>query len=93
MEGTATSGKPGPKCPTCGEPMPAIEVLSVGGIQGKPVRWSCGRDGLEATAVHPVQMAHLHVGDEDTENGQGRIVKLEMLGAELMVFREPVRVR
>jgi hypothetical protein len=73
--------------------MPAIEVLSVGGIQGKPVRWSCKRDGIEASTVHPVQMAHLHVGDEDTENGQGRILKLEMLGAELIVFRELVRAR
>ena len=93
MEGTATPGKPGPKCPTCGEPMPATEVLSVGGIQGKPVRWSCSPDGVEASAVHPVQMAHLHVSDEDTGNGQGRILKLEMLGAELIVFREPVRAR
>lgn len=93
MEGTATARKSGPRCPTCGEPMAAIEVLSVGGIQGKPVRWRCERDGIEASAVHPVQMAHLHVGDEDPQNGQGRIVKLEMLGAELMVFRELVRAR
>jgi hypothetical protein len=91
MEGTATPGKPGPRCPTCREPMAATEVLSVGGIQGKPVRWTCGRDGIEASAVHPVQMAHLHVGDVDTENGQGRILQLEMLGAELIVFRELVR--
>jgi len=35
-------------------------------------------------------MAQLHVGDEDAQNGQGRIVKLEMLGAELIVFCELV---
>lgn len=93
MEGKAMPGRPGPRCPSCGEPMPATEVLSVGGIQDKPVRWSCRADGIEASAVHPVQIAHLRVGDDDAQHGQGRIVKLEMLGAELMVFRELVRAR
>jgi hypothetical protein len=93
MEGSATQGKPGPKCPACGEPKSAIEVLSVGGIQGKPVSWSCERDGVEAAAVHPVHMAHLHVCDEKTPERPGRIVKLVMLGAELMVFRELVWAR
>jgi hypothetical protein len=80
-----------PTCPKCDQPMRAAEVISLAGVQEKAVRWRCERDGTEAGAVHPVQISHLHVGDEQDEGGhRARIVKLEMQGAELLVFREPV---
>jgi hypothetical protein len=42
--------------------------------------------------VHPVQLAHLHLGDEAEEGGRRtRIIKLEMQGAELLVFRRAVQ--
>jgi len=81
-----------PLCPTCGRAMHVTEVLSAAGVQGKPVRWRCSEDDIEASPAHPVQIAHLHVGDEEVRRGRtGRIVKLEMMGAELVVFSQLVR--
>lgn len=78
-----------PICPKCEKPMAAHEIVSIAGIQNKAVSWRCADDEVEAGAVHPVQISHLHVGDESDEEGRRtRIVKLEMQGAELLVFRE-----
>ncbi|HZU15585.1 MAG TPA: hypothetical protein VFD01_03120 [Candidatus Dormibacteraeota bacterium] len=81
-----------PLCPGCGRAMSVAEVLSTAGLRGKPVRWRCAEDDIEASAAHPVQIAHLHVGDQEVRGGRtGRIVKLEMKGAELVVFSQLVR--
>ena len=69
--------------------MPAQHLVSLAGIEDKEVSWHCERDDVEVGAVHPVQISHLHVGAEQEQDGrQTRIIKLEMQGAELMVFRQ-----
>jgi hypothetical protein len=78
-----------PICPVCESPMSADEVVSMAGIQDKAVSWRCERDDVQAGAVHPVQISHLKVGSEDEHDRQRtRIIKLEMQGAELLVFRQ-----
>ncbi len=78
-----------PICPLCGDQMAAERVVSLPGIEDKEVSWRCDRDDVEVGAVHPVQISHLQVGTEQEQGGrQTRIIKLEMLGAELMVFRQ-----
>jgi hypothetical protein len=80
-----------PTCPLCNTPMSADEVVSLAGIQEKEVSWRCERDGVQVGAVHPVQISHLTVGSEDLQCGRRtRIIKLEMQGAELLVFRQPL---
>ena len=80
-----------PICPKCGSPMRVDEVISLAGVQEKEVRWRCVDDDVEAGPVHPVQMSFFHVGDESEQRGRRtRIIKLEMQGAELLVFREGV---
>jgi hypothetical protein len=80
-----------PICPKCGAPMTASRVISLAGVQDKEVSWRCDDDDIEAGAVHPVQISHFHVGDVTQEGGRRtRIIKLEMQGAELLVFREGV---
>jgi hypothetical protein len=72
--------------------MAAERVVSLAGIENKEVSWRCERDDVEVDAVHPVQISHLKVGTEQQQGGrQTRIIKLEMQGAELMVFRQSVR--
>lgn len=78
-----------PICPLCGDQMPAQHLVSLAGIEDKEVSWRCERDDVEVGAVHPVQISHLHVGTEQEQDGRHtRIIKLEMQGAELMVFRQ-----
>jgi hypothetical protein len=79
-----------PICPICHQPMAAEQLLSIAGIQNKEVGWYCRQDEIRAGAVHPVQISHLHVGDEENheDGGRTRILKLEMQGGELMVFRQ-----
>ena len=80
-----------PTCPRCDQPMAVAQTMSVPGIQDKAVKWRCDRDAVEVGGVHPVQLAHLHLGDEAEEDGRRtRIIKLEMEGAELLVFRQSV---
>lgn len=80
-----------PVCPKCGTPMEADQVISLAGLQEKEVSWRCDRDDVHVGAVHPVQMSHFHIGDETEQSGRRmRIIKLEMEGAELLVFREGV---
>lgn len=80
-----------PTCPRCAQPMAADRLITIGGITDKPVHWHCPHDLVEAEAVHPVQMVHLHVGDEENHDGQSsRIIHLDMIGAELMVYREVI---
>jgi hypothetical protein len=80
-----------PICPLCNSPMPADRVVSLAGVQEKEVSWRCERDGVQVGAVHPVQISHLRVGSEDEQGGRRtRIIKLEMQGAELLVFRQPL---
>jgi hypothetical protein len=64
--------------------------VSIGGIRDKPVHSRCSQDPVEAEVVHPVQMVHLHVGQEEREGRMSRIIHLDMVGAELMVYREVV---
>jgi hypothetical protein len=60
-------------------------------VEDKPIHWHCRRDPVEAEAVHPVQMVHLHVGQEEDHDGKlSRIIHLGMIGAELMVYREAI---
>jgi hypothetical protein len=81
-----------PTCPRCDQPMAVAQTMSVPGIQDKAIRWRCDRDAVEVGGVHPVQLAHLHLGDEAEEGGRRtRIIKLEMQGAELLVFRRAVQ--
>jgi hypothetical protein len=81
-----------PTCPECGNQMVVAEEISVAGVQNKAVRWRCADHEIEVVAAHPVQMPHLHIGDEDERDGRRtQIVKLEMIGAELMVFRQLLR--
>lgn len=83
-----------PTCPECEEPMSPLEVVSVGGVENKVVRWRCDADEVEAGLAHPVQLAHLHVGDELQEGGRLlRIARLEIIGAELVVFRQVLQGR
>lgn len=78
-----------PICPICDRPMNADQVVSMAGIQDKEVSWRCDRDDVVVGAVHPVQISHLKVGSEDESGAQRtRIIKLEMQGAELLVFRQ-----
>ncbi|GLY70970.1 hypothetical protein [Amycolatopsis taiwanensis] len=71
--------------------MTADRRISIGGITDKPVHWHCASDPVEAEAVHPVQMVHLHVGAEEDHDGKSfRIIHLDMIGAELMVYREVI---
>lgn len=80
-----------PTCPKCTQPMTADRRITVGGITDKPVHWHCPDDPVEAEAVHPVQMVHLHVGAEEKHQGKSlRIIHLDMIGAELMVYREVI---
>jgi hypothetical protein len=80
-----------PICPKCGTEMKADQVISLAGVQDKEVSWRCDDDDVEAGAVHPVQMSFFHIGDETEQGGRHmRIIKLEMQGAELLVFREAV---
>ncbi len=78
-----------PTCPKCSQPMEPAQVISVAGIRDKAVSWRCPGDRVEATAVHPVQMAHLHLGQESEIGGQrARLIHMDMTGAELILFRE-----
>jgi hypothetical protein len=71
--------------------MPADQIVSLAGVQNKEVSWRCDHDDIQVGAVHPVQISHFHVGDETDQGGRRmRIIKLEMQGAELLVFREGV---
>ncbi|MFD7440079.1 hypothetical protein [Streptomyces sp. NPDC059909] len=71
--------------------MEADRHISVGGLRDKPIHWKCPDDAIEAEAVHPVQMVHLRLGQEEVHAGRlTRIVALDMVGAELMVYREAV---
>lgn len=80
-----------PICPKCSTPMAADQVMSLAGVQDKEVSWRCAQDDVHVGAVHPVQISHFHVGDETELRGRRmRIIKLEMQGAELLVFREGV---
>lgn len=80
-----------PSCPKCSQPMAAAEVISIAGIRDKAVSWRCTGDRIEATAVHPVQMAHLHLGQEEESGGRRtRLIHMDMTGAELILFREVV---
>lgn len=77
-----------PICPTCHQGMAVAEQISVAGVTNKAVSWRCAIDAMEATAVHPVQYPHLKVGSQEETSGRcSRIVKLEMQGAELLVYR------
>jgi len=87
-----------PICPLCNRPMPPDRVISLAGIQDKVVSWRCEPDDVQAGAVHPVQISHLKIGtEEDVAGRRTRIIKLEMEGAELLVFRQgldpPTRAR
>jgi hypothetical protein len=78
-----------PICPVCDSPMSVDRVVSMAGIQDKEVSWRCDRDDVHVGAVHPVQISHLKVGGEEEQGGRRtRIIKLEMQGAELLVFRQ-----
>lgn len=78
-----------PVCPFCDSPMSVDQVVSLAGIQDKAVSWRCERDHVQVGAVHPVQISHLKVGSEEERAGRRtRIIKLEMEGAELLVFRQ-----
>lgn len=80
-----------PSCPKCGTPMQPDKRITIGGVRDKPVHWRCAREPVEAEAVHPVQMVHLHVGQREERDGRAsRIIQMDMLGAELMVYREVV---
>lgn len=72
-------------CPNCGEPMvmddsttnDALKVLH------------CQRNHTEAEARHPVQYPYIAIGQEDERQGlQRRVIKKEIIGAELYVFYE-----
>jgi hypothetical protein len=83
-----------PTCPNCEQPMSPLQVVSMGGVTNKVISWRCDADGVEAGLAHPVQLAHLHVGDELEESGRRlRIAKLEIIGAELVVFRQVLKER
>lgn len=79
-----------PNCPRCSIAMTAAQVISLAGIHNKVVSWRCQRDGIEAAAVHPVQIAHMHVGQEEEKPAgrRTRLIHMEMTGAELILFRE-----
>jgi len=78
-----------PICPLCNRPMLPDRVISLAGIQEKEVSWRCERDDVHVGAVHPVQISHLKIGrEEDAAGRRTRIIKLEMEGAELLVFRQ-----
>lgn len=80
-----------PRCPICDTPMRVARSVSVAGVRDKPVSWRCHADDVEAGAVHPVQIGHLRVGDEERDGARMlRVVHLEMQGAELLVFRQAV---
>jgi hypothetical protein len=65
--------------------------ISIGGVRDKPVHWRCAQEPVEAEAVHPVQIVHLRVGQQEERDGQvSRIIQMDMVGAELMVYREVV---
>lgn len=81
-----------PTCPVCHTPMSVSKVISLPGIENKPVGWHCEEDDVDAVPVHPVQISHLPVGSEEEEGGRRtRVIELEMQGAELLVFRQGVR--
>lgn len=78
-----------PQCPECEEPMSPLQVVSMAGVENKVVSWRCDAHAVEAGLAHPVQLAHLRVGDELEEGGRRlKIAKLEIIGAELVVFRQ-----
>ena len=80
-----------PICPKCSQPMAPDRVVSIAGIRDKAVSWQCPGDHIEAVAVHPVQMAHLHIGQEEEDGGRlTRLIHMDMVGAELILFREIV---
>jgi hypothetical protein len=69
--------------------MAPLQTVSMGGVQNKVITWRCQADAIEAGLAHPVQLAHLHVGDEFDEGSRRvKISKLEIVGAELVVFRQ-----
>ena len=83
-----------PICPECEQPMSPLQVVSLAGVQNKVVSWRCDAHDVEAGLAHPVQLAHLHVGDELEDSGRWtRIAKLEIIGAELVVFRQVLEER
>lgn len=78
-----------PTCPKCSQPMAPADVISVAGIRDKAVSWRCSGDRIEAVPVHPVQMAHLHLGQESERDGwRNRLIHMEMTGAELILYWE-----
>jgi hypothetical protein len=80
-----------PTCPKCSQPMAPARVISIAGIRDKAVSWQCPSDCIEAVAAHPVQMAHLHLGQEEESGGRRtRLIHMDMVGAELILFREIV---
>jgi hypothetical protein len=71
--------------------MVPAQFISMAGVRDKTVSWRCADDCIEATTVHPVQMVHLHLGQEETDGARRtRLIHMEMAGAELMLFREVI---
>jgi hypothetical protein len=80
-----------PTCPKCSQPMAPDQVITIVGIRDKAVSWQCSSDRIEAVAVHPVQMVHMHIGQEEESGGRlTRLIHMDMVGAELILFREIV---
>lgn len=80
-----------PTCPKCSQPMTPAQFISMAGVRDKTVSWRCADDRIEATTVHPVQMVHLHLGQEEGDGARRtRLIHMEMAGAELMLFREVI---
>jgi hypothetical protein len=70
-------------CPTCGEPM----VKDNDTAEHEFVLWHCKHKHTEAEARHPVQYPYIAIGQEDERQGlQRRVIKKEIIGAELYVF-------
>lgn len=72
-------------CPKCGELMVQDDSTTENEVE----LWQCKRKHTEAEARHPVQYPYIAIGQEDERQGlQRRVIKKEIIGAELYVFYE-----
>ncbi len=76
-------------CPMCAQPM----IEESGGIpseiDAQLKLWRCEGGHAEAEARHPVQYPYIAIGQEEERQGiRRRVLKKEIIGAELFVFYE-----
>lgn len=76
-------------CPKCGKPMVENDRGMPSAMGHELKVWRCESGHAEAEARHPVQYPYITIGQEDEHQGvRRRVIKKDIVGAELYVFYE-----